>query len=119
MSFPRSHRLVTKAEYQYVFDRSHKINQKHLLVLFKPNQQLYARLGLIVGKRIAKSAVVRNRIKRAIRESFRFHQEQLKGIDLIVIARCGCDKLNNDKLREGINLLWQKLLIYYQNASPL
>ncbi|HLB58435.1 MAG TPA: ribonuclease P protein component [Gammaproteobacteria bacterium] len=116
MSFPRSHRLITKAEYQYVFDQSRKINQKHLLVLFKPNQQLHARLGLIVGKRIAKNAVARNRIKRAIRESFRFHQERLKGIDLIVIARHECDKLNNEKLRVGINQLWQKLLIQYQPA---
>jgi ribonuclease P protein component len=110
LSFPRSHRLTTKADFQAVFDYSKKINQKHLLVLYKPNQLSIARLGVMVGKRVASDAVVRNRIKRTIRESFRHNQDRLKGYDLVVIARQQCDTLINTKLREGIDGLWEKLL---------
>lgn len=46
-----------------------------------------ARLGLVVGKKHLKKAVDRNRFKRLVRESFRHHQEQLKGLDIIVLAR--------------------------------
>jgi ribonuclease P protein component len=43
-----------------------------------------ARLGLLVGRREARSAVVRNRIKRRIREAFRLEQAHLGGIDILV-----------------------------------
>ncbi len=110
MSFPRSHRLVSKTEYKSLFDKSKKTSQKHLLVLSKSNQKLHARLGLVIGKRAVNSAVMRNRIKRVIRNSFSQNQEFLKGLDIVVIARQQCDKLSKKKLREGIDQLWKKLL---------
>ena len=42
------------------------------------------RLGMLVSKREARSAVVRNRIKRRIREAFRLEQERLGALDLLV-----------------------------------
>ena len=110
-SFPRDQRLVTKAEYKSVFNKSKKLSQKHLLILFKPNQKTYARMGLIVGKNVTNSAVARNQIKRIIRESFRHHKTLLKNIDIIVIARKHCDKLSKENLRKGIDQLWEKLKI--------
>lgn len=109
VSFPRDHRLKTKAEFKCVFDKAKKVNQRHMLALFKPNQKLYGRLGLVIGKRVANSAVARNKIKRVIRESFRHHQERLKGLDIIVLGRQQCDTLDKVELRLGIEKLWQKL----------
>ena len=117
MRFSRDCRLVTKAEFKLVFDRSKKITQKHLLALFKPNQKLYSRIGLIVGKRVANIAVAMNQIKRVIRESFRLNQEQFKGLDIIVIARQQCDTLDKTKLREGIDRLWEKLIAHQRTSS--
>jgi len=116
-SFPHHHRLVTKAQYKSLFDKSDKVSQRYLLVLFKKNQHCYGRLGLIVGKRVAKSAVTRNRIKRIIRESFRFNQRQLNGVDVIVIARQQCDELSKADLRKGVDQLWEKLQAYYRKVS--
>jgi ribonuclease P protein component len=42
------------------------------------------RLGLLVSKREARSAVVRNGIKRRIREAFRLEQARLAGLDILV-----------------------------------
>lgn len=112
MSFPRSHRLASKAEYKTLFDKSNKVSQRCLLILFKPNQKANARLGLVIGKRAINSAVIRNRVKRILRESFRQNQEKLKGLDIIIIARQQCDKLTKQKLREGIDQLWEKLLAH-------
>lgn len=81
------------------------------MILYKPNSACLARLGLVVGKRTAKSAVVRNRIKRVIRESFRNNRDRLQGVDIIVIARQHCDTLSKKKLREGIEELWDKLRV--------
>lgn len=109
MSFPRKHRLINKEDFKSIFDKAKKVNQRYLTLLHKPNQTEHARLGLVVGKRVANSAVKRNRIKRVIRESFRHYQTNLTGIDIIVIARQQCDKLTKQKLREGIDQLWEKL----------
>jgi ribonuclease P protein component len=101
---------VSKADYKSLFDKSKKTSQKYLLVLSKPNQKFHARLGLVVGKRAVNSAVIRNRIKRVIRNSFSQNQEFLKGLDVVVIAREQCGKLSKQTLREGIDQLWKKLL---------
>lgn len=109
MYFPKSYKLVNKAEFKAVFDKSCKVNQKYLLALFLPNSLPHARLGVIVGKRIANKAVTRNQIKRVIRESFRLNQKRLIGLDIIVIARHQCDTLEKTNLRRGIDRLWEKL----------
>jgi ribonuclease P protein component len=118
LSFPRNQRLVTKAEYKSIFGQSDKASQRYLLALYKPNTKDSARLGVIVGKRVANSAVVRNQIKRVVRESFRANQKQLIGLDIVVIARQQCDSLDKVQLREGIEKLWQKLITQYRRVSP-
>jgi ribonuclease P protein component len=117
LRFPRTHKLVTKADYKITLNQPYKISHKHLLILFKPNQAEHARLGLMVGKRVAAHAVTRNRIKRVIRESFRARQDKLKGFDIVVIARHQCDTLSKVELRKGMDKLWEKLITQYQNMS--
>lgn len=109
LSFSRNQRVITRAEFKSIFDSSKKIAQRNLVLLFKPNAKPHARLGVVVGKRTAKSAVLRNRIKRVIRESFRSNQDRLKRVDIIIIARKPCETLNKDILRKGIDKLWEKL----------
>lgn len=103
---------MTKVEFKHVFDKATKINQKNVSLLYRPNQKDYARMGVIVAKHVAKSAVARNRIKRVIRESFRHHQKTLGGIDIVIIARRNCSTLSKAELRKGIDELWARLLKY-------
>lgn len=109
LCFPKTYRLITKAEFKAIFDNTSSIKQNHLLVLFKLNQKPYARLGLIVKKHKTNNAVIRNQIKRVIRESFRLNQNLLQGLDLIVITRTECNLLNKIDLRKNIDKLWKKL----------
>lgn len=51
------------------------------------NQESFARLGIIVGKRTVQHAVARNFLKRLIRETFRHQQFRLAGYDVLVRAR--------------------------------
>lgn len=65
-----------------------KITTANLLAfLVEQADQRHVRLGVTVSRRVG-NAVVRNRVKRLIRESFRQNKEQLcPGLDLVIVAR--------------------------------
>lgn len=57
------------------------------MLVAAPNELGHIRLGLAVSKRVG-SAVVRNRVRRRIRELVRLRQHDLKpGFDMLFIAR--------------------------------
>ncbi len=56
----------------------------HLDILFRHNDLPYARLGLIVAKKILSRAVDRNRFRRVLREAFRLSQPELGGMDVVI-----------------------------------
>jgi len=70
-------------------------------LLAAPNGLSYARLGMIVPKKIISTAVRRNRVKRLIRESFRLNQVDLAGLD--VVARIK-SKIDEDNLHNVLQL---------------
>jgi ribonuclease P protein component len=65
----------------------------HLVVIRKAVSGSRSRLGITVSKRIG-NAVVRNRVKRLLREVFRLRQADMTPpIDLVVIAKPGAENL--------------------------
>lgn len=48
------------------------------------NPQAEARLGLVIPKKQARTAVLRNAIKRQARETFRLRRPDLPGLDLVL-----------------------------------
>jgi ribonuclease P protein component len=83
----RAHRLRRAADFQRV--RAERRSWGHpLLVLYvAPNDGQPTRLGISVGRRVG-NAVVRNRVKRRVREAVRHrHAELPPGHDLVFIAR--------------------------------
>ena len=56
--------------------------------MISESSQADSRLGLVVSRRVDKRAVVRNRIKRRLREIFRLHRARLtQPLDIVVVAR--------------------------------
>jgi ribonuclease P protein component len=51
------------------------------------NGRVFARLGIVIGKRVAPRAVDRGYLKRLVRETFRREQRGLSGFDLLVRPR--------------------------------
>jgi ribonuclease P protein component len=69
-----------------------------------------ARLGLAIAKKQLRLAVSRNRIKRLIRESFRFNQDLLSGLDIVVLTRTSVLKCSNEEIGVQLEKLWQQLV---------
>ncbi len=68
-----------------------------------------ARLGLVVGKKLLKRAVDRNRVKRVIREQFRRLRPQLPPVDLIVRLATKPGSLDTRMLAGDFLALLEKL----------
>lgn len=83
---PRSARLLTPAQFQQVFRQGRRIVgrcfQLHLLAGGDG-----ARLGLAVSRKVERRAVVRNRIRRIARETFRLSRHRLLPGDYVLVAR--------------------------------
>ena len=82
-------------------------NPLFLLVIL-PNIGKQPRLGITVSKKVSKRAVVRNRIKRQVREYFRYHQHRWPNYDFVLIANPAAAKSDNASLVSALNLIWIK-----------
>ncbi len=70
--------------------KGNKLHTKHFLILVSPSDTGESRLAVAVTTKLEKRAVVRNLIKRRIREVFRRARAGFfKPLDLVVVARRG------------------------------
>lgn len=110
-TFPKSMRLLNSSDFQSVFDDApFRTSHQHFLLLARRNQLNLPRLGLVIAKKHIRFAVDRNRMKRLIRETFRLKQQQLAGLDVIVLARKGMADISNPLLIEQLNGQWLRLI---------
>lgn len=80
----RDARLVKKAEFDRVFVENQRAKTDYVVVMARPNQVGYPRLGMVIAKRLLARAVDRNRVKRCVRESFRQVLPELPSCDFVV-----------------------------------
>ncbi|HSH47054.1 MAG TPA: ribonuclease P protein component [Halomonas sp.] len=108
--YPRRLRLLTAGDYRRVFDTATcKVHGKGLMALASPNALGHPRLGLIFSKKNVRRAVDRNRLKRIARESIRLRQHQLPSADIVLLARRGLDKLDNETVHRQLQGMWRRL----------
>ena len=80
-------RLRSSRQFEAVYRRGARVHGSTLVLYGLANDLGYPRLGITVSRKIGK-AVVRNRVKRRIREIFRTRlQASGPGIDLVVNAK--------------------------------
>jgi len=83
----RDTRLTVGKEYGEVYSRGGSVANRELALYFLKKESDVTRAGTSISRRVG-TAVVRNRIKRLIKESFRKNEARIKeGYDLVFIAR--------------------------------
>lgn len=97
-AFPRAARVRARRDYARVFDQARRTSDPLLSLHWLPGEGP-ARLGLAVSRKVDTRAVVRNRIKRQLREHFRRLRSRLPGGDYVVVARAPAAKADAGQLR--------------------
>jgi ribonuclease P protein component len=84
MEFPREARLVRRGEFDAVYRAGKRRSSSHFTVFFRANQMPVSRFGFSIKKALG-GAVVRNRIRRRIREIVRCHRVEIPaGWDIVI-----------------------------------
>jgi ribonuclease P protein component len=92
-TFPKSARLLERRDFLFLQQRGQKRHSQHFLIITAPAQQQRNRFGITASRRFG-NAVVRNRMKRLLREFFRTHRAEITPArDIIVIPKAGAQQL--------------------------
>lgn len=116
---PASCRMKKRGEFLKVQNTGKKAHTQNFVVSCMPGiaSAKTMRLGITVSKRVDKRAVVRNLLKRRVREVFRTQRPLLKGYyDVVVIARQSATEIGFQDIRKELLKAFKKLGILEPNS---
>ncbi len=128
-SFSKKEKLCSKKEIAGLFKNGNKFTVFPLQVIWKENNDddtcNRARIMISIPKKKIKKAVVRNRIKRRIKEAYRLNKNLLnsflakqdKNISLILIF-INKEENNYKELEKKIIVILQRLVQEYKKINP-
>lgn len=102
--------LKKPSEFSKVYKRGKSFADKNIVVYYMPNQLNITRIGFSISKKVGNS-VVRNRIKRLIRECFRTNFEGFDGYDLIFVARVRSNQADYHEIKRSLKFIFRKINI--------
>jgi ribonuclease P protein component len=109
-SFPKSARLLRRGEFMGVKQRGRGFADGPLAASWAPRLAgaagpgiagAAARVGIAVSSKVG-DAVVRNRVKRRLREAIRHELSQLPEVDLVLVARASATRATVGELRAWV-----------------
>lgn len=116
--FPVRARLTRPAEFQHVFKHCQfRVCNRWITLLAISNDMEFSRLGMAISRKVARTAVARNRIKRMSRESFRHRQFELGALDVVILGRNDVASQSNRTLRKAMDKLWRQLIATCAGSS--
>lgn len=79
--------LKKNEDFRKVYQKRKSMANKLLIIYISENEYEFNRVGFTVSKKVGKS-VVRSRVKRLLKESYRLNSEKvIQGYDIIFVAR--------------------------------
>ena len=99
-------RLTKKTDFDAVLQGRARFGTKVLYMKARLNKRDASRIGIMISKKVAKSAVVRNRIRRVIRDEVKgYLKDAGKGCDMVFVGLPGLEKLSTPEIRERVTKL--------------
>lgn len=100
MKFSES--LKKNHQFQFVYKYGRSYANKYLVMYVKENGAGKNRIGISVSKKVGNS-VVRHRVTRLLRESYRLHEAVFNsGLDIVIVARRGAASAGYEEIKDAL-----------------
>lgn len=100
MKFSES--LKKTSQFQFVYKYGKSYANKYLVMYIKENGTDNNRLGISVSKKVGNS-IVRHRVKRLVKESYRLHESVFNsGLDIVVVARASASEVGYFEIESAL-----------------
>lgn len=122
----RSERIKYNGLFLQAYEKGKRVSSENFYITFTKTREDFkdslALTGFVVSKKFAKSAVIRNRYKRAMREAYRLfrlnseNMDAIKKIGLLVVSIKTKVKPNKkisvfNEYKDELNRLFEKLIL--------
>ena len=97
-------------QFRWIIKKGKKVNKKTVRVFITNNKEKKNKMGIAIKKNI-KSAILRNRVKREIREVYRLEEKKLKQHYNIIIC-FNTDSVNYNDIYSDIRKAFYELDMY-------
>ncbi|HEX8961056.1 MAG TPA: ribonuclease P protein component [Geobacteraceae bacterium] len=107
--FPKHERLLHRSDFVRISGQGEKIHSANFIILWERASGETVRVGITVSGKVG-NAVVRNRLKRLIREFYRLNKALFAPADYNIIAKKGAASLDFSALSQELGRVLQRLV---------
>jgi len=99
-------------EFKRVYTQGKSFGNKLLVLYIRKNGEDHNRIGISVSKKVGKS-VIRSRVTRLIRESYRLNEDRiLIGYDYVFVAKTNCNEATYKEIESAMKHIYKKLQLF-------
>jgi ribonuclease P protein component len=108
-TFLKENRLRKRSEFVSLSKTGNKYHNSHFLAVVEKSRLERTRIGITVTKKVG-CAVVRNKVKRLVREYFRKNRHKIHGnLDINIIAKKRTNGDDNRKITKALQDIFYKI----------
>ena len=112
VSVKREYTIKENRDFRRMYAKGRSGVSPCLVVYCRPNRRDHNRLGVTVSAKLG-HAVVRNRVRRRLREIYRLSQNRMKqGYDIVLVARTRAVTANYHELERAYRRICEKLELW-------
>ena len=101
--------LKKNSDFRRLYSKGKSAVNPYVVVYCRRNREKHNRLGYTVSTKLG-HAVVRNRVRRRLREIYRLNAPKLKsGYDIVIVARMRCVGAEYEKMEAAVLEAFKKL----------
>ena len=94
--------LQKNHQFQFVYKNGKSYANRYFVMYVKENGLEGNRLGISVSKKVGNS-VVRHRMKRLVKESYRLHENMFNsGLDMVIVVRTGAASIGYEEAKKAL-----------------
>ena len=107
-NLPKWERILKRKGFLLVQEKGNRFVTDTLVILHLQNGLDYHRLGVTTSRRVG-NAVVRNRLKRWVRETFRrLNRRGIGGMDIVVVVRKSALSTGYQRIKKDLEMFFSR-----------